>query len=267
MGFKQLLLEHQRRAEPGQELTEKSKIMALTRICPAEFTNKMILDGITCTSLAELEGRLLAYRTAHQQIALLQGRAQPMDLSAMGTTTAKPVGDPEELKEHEARELEARLDAKIAALVQGKGGKGAGPWAAYQGQAQAQKGKSKGKGKGGKPSAAQVGWRRQASKPMAQVMCPELVRTGKCTYQERTGTRCKFAHSSNMPKALSALEGVISTDLPLTYDQGSGCFTCGEVSSEAIDAIQAGIESAYKELVAEFEEAGNKCEEGFQWPP
>ena len=94
-----------------------------------------------------------------------------------------------------------------------------------------------------------------------------MVRIGKCTYQKRTGLKCRFAHSNNIPKALSNLEGLISTDLPLSYDHSSGCFTCGEVTSQQMDAIQASIETAYKELVNEFEEAESKQGEGFQWQP
>ena len=225
----------------------------------------MIIDGVSCKTFAELEARLLSYRTAHQQLALIQGRAAPMELGAVGSSSSVQVAAaPEETNS------DAQLEAKIAAIVQAQSkGKGGGSYTAgYARPGAQQKGKGKkGKGKGGKPSAAQVGWRRQQSKPMSQVMCPELVRTGRCTFEERTGTACRFAHSSNMPKSLSGLEGLITTDLPLAYDKDSGCFTCGEVSPQQLDAIQASIESAYKELVNEFEEAGNKSEEGFHWQP
>ena len=77
---------------------------------------------------------------------------------------------------------------------------------------------------------------------------------------------CRFAHSTNgVPRTLSHLEGLLTTDLPLVYDASSGTFNCNEPSSQQIDAIMGSIETAYKELVAEYEEY--EKEEGFQWPP
>ena len=75
---------------------------------------------------------------------------------------------------------------------------------------------------------------------------------------------CRFAHSNSVPRSLSHIEGLLNTDLPLTYDAASGGFNCGEVSSQQIDTIMASVETAYKELVAEYEES--EKEEGFQWP-
>ena len=106
-------------------------------------------------------------------------------------------------------------------------------------------------------------------------MCREYQRTGKCTWQERTGRPCNFAHGDKLPAALTGVSGLTTADLPgpvqYTYKEGLLHCACG---GEIAPAVVANLEGEVAQISAEIEKeraeewvmTGPTVSQGFQWP-
>ena len=79
--FNHYVNEHAKKADKDGQLGERSKIIALMRIASKEFTDKLILDGVKIDHVSELELRLNAYKLAHRELDVIQGRTTaPMEM-------------------------------------------------------------------------------------------------------------------------------------------------------------------------------------------
>ena len=267
MQFTHYVSEHSRKADADNQLPEKTKIIALTRICPKEFTDRMIMDGVKIQTCADLETRLTNFKIAHRELDVIQGRSNtPMELGEIAVADiVKAVPQSESPDKFKA--MQDKIDQMSAMIYQGKGGgnSNSGAWGSWKGGAGGRKGDSKGKGKGkglggkGGPTTAAVALSRAKKVPGGTPICDEYRRTGQCTFKSRTGRRCEFLHVDKIPAALSSIEGLISTDfkgVPMTCDWTSGVWTCGactEQSASTIANLETAIEKAYEELVADYQ--------------
>ena len=151
--------------------------------------------------------------------------------------------------------------ADINAMFQGKGGgspgkgggKGAwGAWNPTRGKPAFQGGKAGGKGQGGKggfdtKNAANIA-RRRARETGAQALCPSEAKYGVCTYEQWSGKPCQYMHVKNLPGKMSAIDGLISTDLkglPITTDFANNVHVCGPCTDQAL------IDKLVQEITAE----------------
>ena len=132
----------------------------------------------------------------------------------------------------------------------------------------------KGFGKG-QDTALAVARRRAAQQPGAKPLCREYQRTGKCTWTERTGRPCNFAHGDKLPAALSQVCGLTTADLPgsvqYVYKDGMLHCTCGgEASPAVVSSLQAEVAQisaeVEKERAEEWVMNGPAVSPGFQWP-
>ena len=136
---------------------------------------------------------------------------------------------------------------------------------------------NKGKGKGGKGDTSLAVSRRRAAHQQggAKPLCREYQRTGKCTWQERTGRQCNFAHGDKLPAALSGVCGLTTADLPgnVQYSLHEGLLHCtcgGEVSATAVVSLEAEVAQisaqVEKERAEDWTISGPTVSPGFQWP-
>ena len=84
-------------------------------------------------------------------------------------------------------------------------------------------------------------------------MCNEEARTGKCTYEERTGRPCKFVHLKQRPAQLNGFEGMTTADLKnLNYDPTTRQYGCSEITAAELAAVDADVQSVAAQLEAEW---------------
>ena len=64
------------KADADGQLAERTQIIMLMRIAPKDFTDKLILDGVTVDKVADLDSRLNAYlQTACCEMDVVQRRS------------------------------------------------------------------------------------------------------------------------------------------------------------------------------------------------
>ena len=250
-------------------MKDSTKRLAIMRVLPEGAVTHMTAMGRQ-TSFEDLEAKVVAWLKNQEALGIVRSKhGGAMDLSSMaGQPMAQPAPIPATAAPVQNYEAMQRQIAELSAMVKGGGGKGNGgfgkgaPWSGYrpgQGSQGSQGYKGKGKGKGKGPSPAQVAMRRAAESNArgqpAEVMCPTQQKRGFCDYEARTGYKCKFMHAKNIPPALSAVEGLISTDLKeyvLTYN-GDGTFNCsGGPEQPSMAAVAAAeVEQVAKILATE----------------
>ena len=237
-------------------MADGAKRALVTRILPVDVARHLATQSRSA-SFEELTAKIEGYMANMRSFEVGQ-KAMDVDLGAVGT-------EPSLDKRFE--ELKQQLEASQSLLASLKGGGKGGPWQGYRPGPGGGKGGKGGKGsKGGKgPGPAAIA-RARAGRNGGTPVCLEHQRTGKCTYQERTGRRCAFRHVEGMPSSLASVQGLLDTDLQaagyaLQVIPSSGDYRCVPIPGTKPDehtqiaSIQNDIDEIAKEL----------GDEAFEW--